>query len=104
MKSKFIENLGKNIRLFRQKKGITIEQLAEKTDLSVTHVGNIERGQRVCKVTTLNDIAEALNVDIELFFNPQLCSEKAYDFKLALSNLEKEQENFLARIRKIVKD
>ena len=38
--------LGKNIALLRRKIGLTQEQLADKTGLSLTFVGYIEIGQK----------------------------------------------------------
>jgi transcriptional regulator with XRE-family HTH domain len=37
--------------------------LAERTELSVSYIGFIERGENVPTLTTVLDLAEALNVD-----------------------------------------
>ena len=36
--------IGRNIRKYREKKGWTQEDLAEKVDIHVSYVGQIERG------------------------------------------------------------
>lgn len=57
--------LGKNIALLRRKAGLTQEQLAEKTNLSLTFVGYIEIGQKRPTLKTLNKIAYVLKVKVK---------------------------------------
>jgi len=57
--------LGKNIRKFRRKAGITQEELAEKTDLSTTYIGYIEIGQKRPTLKVLNKIATVLKVKVK---------------------------------------
>jgi len=65
------KNLGLRLRELRLKKHLTQEQLAEKTGLSVTFVGLIERGVNIPSVKTCNKIARALGVTLdELFYFP----------------------------------
>ena len=54
--------LGKNIRAYRLKEGITQEQLAEAADLHRTYVGAIERGNRNVSLKNIVRIAQALHV------------------------------------------
>lgn len=54
--------LGKNIRIYREAKGMTQERLAELAELSVKHVSKIELGKINFKVETLIKIANALDV------------------------------------------
>lgn len=57
--------LGKNIALLRKKAGLTQEQLAEKTNLSLTFIGYLEIGQKSPALKTLNKIATALKVRVK---------------------------------------
>ena len=52
--------IGENIRGIRKKLGLTIETLAEKTELSHNFVGNIERGYGNASVYTLIKLMKAL--------------------------------------------
>ena len=62
--------LGKNIAHFRREAGLTQEQLAEKTDYSVDFIGLIERGVNAPTVSRLEDIADAVGVEIwQLFYS-----------------------------------
>lgn len=57
--------LGKNIALLRRKAGLTQEQLADKTGLSLTFVGYIEIGQKRPTLKTLNKISSVLRVKVK---------------------------------------
>ena len=60
--------LGKNIKLLRAKKQYSQADLAEKVDISITFLSNIERGLKFPKPEKLAQIAEGLGVEVyELF-------------------------------------
>ena len=59
------ELLGKNIRRYRKQKNYTLEQLAEKLDVSTTFIGQIERAKGVPSLETLVKIANALEVSTD---------------------------------------
>lgn len=56
--------LGENIRLHRQKAGLTQEKLAELADLHTNFVGDIERGEENVSVDALVRLASALRVKV----------------------------------------
>lgn len=59
------ELLGKHIREHRKKKKYTLEQLAEKLDVSTTFIGQIERAKGVPSLETLVKIANVLEVSAD---------------------------------------
>ena len=60
--------LGKNIKFFRYRKEYSQSDLAEKADISITFLSNIERGLKYPKPDILSKIADSLDVKIfELF-------------------------------------
>lgn len=59
--------LGQEILKLRKQKGMTQEDLAFKTGLSVRTVQRIENGEVDARTYTLNLLAEALGVEIEYF-------------------------------------
>ena len=63
--------LVKNIKYFRLKSNMTQEQLAEKSDLSVSYIKQIESGKEFKNTTfnTFSKIAKALNIDVKELFN-----------------------------------
>ena len=68
MKNDKLLILGQRIRFERLKKGLSQEELAEKTDLSRRAISCIECGVNDPKYTTLLKIAEALEIDISILF------------------------------------
>jgi transcriptional regulator with XRE-family HTH domain len=60
--------LGRNIKFFRFRRQFSQADLAEKADISVTFLSNIERGNNFPLAGTLCGLAKALDVDVfELF-------------------------------------
>jgi transcriptional regulator with XRE-family HTH domain len=69
METQEIKNiLGRNIKYFRFHKQLSQSDLAEKADISITFLSNIERGKMFPKVETLSRLTKSLNVSVfELF-------------------------------------
>jgi transcriptional regulator with XRE-family HTH domain len=62
------KSLGRNIKHFRFHKQITQADLAEKANISITFISNIERGLKYPKAQVLAQIASGLGVRVwELF-------------------------------------
>lgn len=53
------------IKEFREKQGITQEQLAEDLDITRPYLTDIENGQRTPSLTLLEKIAKSLNTSIK---------------------------------------
>jgi len=57
-----------NIKRIRKEKGISQEKLAEKCDINTSYIGLMEIYRNVPKLSTIEKIADALDVDpLELF-------------------------------------
>ena len=56
------EEIGSRILLMRKEQELTREQLAEKADISVQFLADIEKGRKSMTVTTLRMLASALLV------------------------------------------
>lgn len=54
--------VGKRIASIRKSQGITQEQLAEKTDLSIVYISHIENSRSIPSLETLMKICSALEV------------------------------------------
>jgi transcriptional regulator with XRE-family HTH domain len=57
------ETVAANVRRFRNERGWTQEDLADRVGLSARYVGQIERARASMSVTVLGRLAEALRVD-----------------------------------------
>lgn len=51
-----------NIRIIRQKRGLSQEALAGKSGVSVSYIGYIERAEKSISITKLEKIAKVLQV------------------------------------------
>ncbi|SCM82353.1 Helix-turn-helix domain protein [uncultured Sporomusa sp.] len=74
-RKKFTEKyreLGRKVAFYRNLRGLTQEELAEKIEVSVSHISKIEAPQANTSLSLdmLYLIAEGLDIDIAAFFNP----------------------------------
>ena len=63
----FLINIGKNIRMLRQKKHLTQEVVAEQLNISVKHFSAIERGETSTSFQVLFDLSRLFQVPPDLF-------------------------------------
>lgn len=61
--------IGDRIRIIRNSKGLSIEELAHRADISNTHLGAVERGDRSPTVEMLGKIVIALDTSFEELFS-----------------------------------
>lgn len=56
--------VGDRIRQLRKERGLSQEELGDKSDLHYTHIGAIERGEKNWSIDTLVKVAGGLNVTV----------------------------------------
>lgn len=61
--------IGDRIRIIRNSKGLSIEELAHRANISNTHLGHIERGDRSPTVEMLGKIVVALDITFAEIFS-----------------------------------
>ncbi|EHA1126825.1 helix-turn-helix transcriptional regulator [Vibrio navarrensis] len=61
--------VGKKIKEIRKKKSLTIQELAEISGVSEGHVSRLENGLKSPTISTLEKLANALDVPIVYFFS-----------------------------------
>jgi possible transcriptional regulator len=74
-KSNLQDYISKRIRLLRLERGYTQEQLEEMADLGTNYVYKLENLSINLKIQTLEKVMEALDVDLDTFFDIQLKEE-----------------------------
>jgi transcriptional regulator with XRE-family HTH domain len=79
--------LGKNIKFFRNRKGLTQSVLAEKADISIIFLSSIERGSKFPQPDTLTRIAKVLDVEVFELFKGDLVP---FDSKKLVTHLSKD--------------
>ena len=62
------ESVGKRIRSLRTEHGLTLTELSEKVNLSVSYLSQIERDKTTPSLSTLTHIAGVFNVGLRHFF------------------------------------
>lgn len=68
MENKYFET-GQRILKLRSEMGISRERLAESADISVQFLADIEKGRKNMTVTTVRNLASALNVTTDHIIN-----------------------------------
>jgi transcriptional regulator with XRE-family HTH domain len=92
-KDRLDRTIGQNIRTEREMRKMSREELAEALDLTVSHMGLIERGERGATAVTLEKLARVFSIQIDtLFAEPE---------KKSLSVREDRESNMEGNRRKI---
>ncbi len=65
------ESLGSSIRRARKRRGLTIQQVADTSQLSISFISQVERGLVSPSVNSLQKISRALGIQIGGFFEDQ---------------------------------
>jgi len=70
------ELFGRNVKYFRFHRQLSQADLAEKANISVTFLSNIERGKMFPKVETLSRLTESLDVEVFELFRTDLVDKE----------------------------
>jgi transcriptional regulator with XRE-family HTH domain len=70
------EKWGRRIRAYRKLKGYTQESFAKKLHISVSVLGEVERGNRVPSDELVQAIAKELNITVQELEPPELIREE----------------------------
>ena len=57
--------IGKRIQTRRKQQGLTQEQLADKMDVSIQMVSNLERGNKAIRIDNLIKLSQTLNISTD---------------------------------------
>jgi transcriptional regulator with XRE-family HTH domain len=79
------DTLGKNIKIFRARRGLSQADLSEKADISIPFLSNIERGIKFPQPDMLAKIVNALGVEVNELFTVNLDSAESSDLLSHLS-------------------
>lgn len=60
--------IGVTLKSLRKERKLTLKELAEQTNVSISFLSQVERGKSSVTLESLRKIADALNVDPSLFF------------------------------------
>ena len=98
--------LGKNIKQYRQLKGLSQEQFSELLDISQQSLSKIERGKNFLTSETLEKIPKLLDISVyELFMNEEeYTSDDVLNDILRYLSVLKNQPEKLEFVRKLIKE
>ena len=65
----FVKQFGRNLRKIRKRQGLTLEQLANDSDIEYSQISRIERGLINTTISTVKTIADALVVPVRDLFD-----------------------------------
>lgn len=71
-KTDIYKKAGLNIRMFRKKEKLKLEELAKKSGISTSFLSNIEKGSRKPTLETIEKVANALGIGIAGVFSDKL--------------------------------
>ena len=100
-KMKFLTSVGRRIAKARRDKGFSQALLAEKANISISHLSNIERGRKSLSAEVLFKIAEALqtSVDSLLFTDiPQVHKEIEQKIDVNLNTCTAREKEFILKL------
>ena len=84
--------VGDRVKFFREKKGITVNKLANISGVSQSYLRDVELGKKQPTVEYLSFICDGLGITLEAFF----ADEKGKDeFEKLLDMLDESQKNAL---------
>ena len=63
--------IGEKIRAAREAKGLTIDELSSISGVDNRHIGKYEENKMMPRYTTLNKLADALDVKITTLYNDE---------------------------------
>lgn len=94
--------IGQRIRKFRKALGLSQDALAEKVNISVTHMSHIETGNTKLSLPVFYDIATALNVSADSLLFDSGRTDRGKIYSNIECTLEKCTENELKIINELL--
>jgi len=92
------QDLGRQVRLHRERNGLSQVDLAEAIGRSVQMLGRIERGRSAPSLDTLEEIARVLQTPVRDFFEPGQAEEGVGRIVQRLSGLNPDEIEWIDHI------
>ena len=83
------QSMGNRIRDTRKKQGLTQEQLAEKVDITLEYISQIERGLKIPSMQVFIKLVEALDVSADYLLRDSVSTRNLYGDKQIGARLER---------------
>lgn len=96
--------IGKNIRDARKTCGYTKAVLAEKAEISVEHITQVERGDKMMSVPSLVRMAEALHVSVDALIYEHAANDARQSIAQLLVSVSEDDSRKLFALLQYVND
>ncbi|MBE5922698.1 MAG: helix-turn-helix transcriptional regulator [Lachnospiraceae bacterium] len=99
-------SLGANIRKYREEKGLSAEKLSTLSNVSKSHINNIESANSKPSLEVLVRIANALDVSLDVLVCDSLYTSKhikMMEYAIALDNCNEGEVRLIVETTKILK-
>lgn len=73
------DTVGRNIKHFRFHRQLSQSDLAERADISIAFLSNIERGNKFPYPDTLSKLAKGLEIEVYELFKPEIIPDESKD-------------------------
>ena len=73
------EKFGLKVKILREEKGFSIEQLANISNVDRNYISDIEKGQRNVSITIIEKILQGLDIDFQTFFNDEHFTNEVHE-------------------------
>ena len=98
MDSNLLKNIGMRISSRRKQLGLTQEQIADKMDVSIQMISNLERGNKAIKIDNLIKISELLSVSTDYILTGKTTSEDSSELLCRIINLSEEDFELISMV------
>ena len=87
--------IGKRIQMRRKQQGMTQEQLADKMDVSIQMVSNLERGNKSIRIENLIKLSEILNISTDYILTGKETTEDMQTLTEQMASLSQKERKMM---------
>lgn len=83
-----VKSIGERIKSLRNERNMTLAELSQKTNLSTSYLSQLERDKTTPSISSLVEIANALDVNVRYFFEEEQNAELAFVTRKSLASFQ----------------
>ncbi|MBR5572383.1 MAG: helix-turn-helix transcriptional regulator [Oscillospiraceae bacterium] len=87
--------IGKRIQMRRKQQGMTQEQLADKMDVSIQMVSNLERGNKAIRIENLIKLSQILNISTDYILTGKETTDDMQTLTEQMANLSQRDRKMM---------
>jgi transcriptional regulator with XRE-family HTH domain len=94
--------IAKNIRNKRIEKNLTLEELSEKAQISVSFLSYIEKNKKIPSIKTIEKISKGLNIPVYKLFQTESDKKEKDNIKEFLDEITPSQKKFIKKFLELL--